>query len=224
MRAAVARTLLRGGVLLLLALRVCHADVPDAREACEYRNTALCEANGITFVQNAPCPAGAKTLRPAGHEDCSKALQAPPKVGRTEPAPPPAKAAHTDLAYVGQIERWLIPLVVICGGLLLGALALYLLLRKRRNKPQTATGSGSGSGHPIIVFFTAGSIGLVAAYHAAGAAFTHVDASFSNHDSAGPALIAGGAALLVFALVFQLAFALSALALHALLRRIRRPD
>lgn len=220
MKAAVAHLLVRGVVFLLLALRVCHADVPDAREACEYRNTALCDANGITFVQNAPCPAGAKTLRPAGHEDCSKALQAPPKVSRTEPAPPPAKAAHTDLAYFGQIERWLIPLVVIGGGLLLGALALYLLLRKRRNKPQTATGSG----HPIIVFFTAGSIGLVAAYHAAGAAFTHVDAGFSNHDLAGPALIAGGAALLVFALVFQLAFALSTLALHALLRRIRRPD
>lgn len=220
MKAAVAHLLVRGAVFLLLALRVCHADVPDAREACEYRNTALCEANGITFAQNAPCPAGAKTLRPAGHEDCSKALQAPPKVSRTEPAPPPAKAAHTDLAYVGQIERWLIPLVVIGGGLLLGALALYLLLRKRRDNPQTATGSG----HPIIVFFTAGGIGLVAAYHAAGAAFTHVDAGFSNHDSAGPALIAGGAALLVFALVFQLAFALSALALHALLRRFRRPD
>lgn len=220
MKAAVAHFLVRGIALLLLTLPVCQADVPDARQACDYRNSALCEANGITFLQNAPCPAGAKTLRPPGHEDCTKALEAPPKIVRSEPAPSPAKAPHTDLAYIGQIERWLIPLVVIGGWLLLGGLALYLLLRKRREEQKTA----SGSGHPIIVFFTAGAIGLVAAYHAAGMAFTQMDASFNNNDSAGPALIAGGAALLVFALVFQLAFALSALLLHALLRRFRRPD
>lgn len=220
MKGATAHPLVRGVILLLLALPVCHADVPDAREACEYRNTALCEANGITFIQNDPCPAGAKTLRPPGHEDCSKAPEAPPRLSRAESAPPPAKGPHTDLAYIGQIERWLIPLLVIGGGLLLGGLALYLLLRKRREKPQFA----SGSGHPVIVFFTAGAIGLAAAYHAAGAVFSHVDAGFSNHDSAGPALIAGGAALLVFALVFQLAFALSALALNALLRHFRRRD
>ena len=220
MQAPFANILLRGGALLLLTLPVCHADVPDAREACEQRNSALCETNGITFMQTEPCPAGAKTLRPVGHEDCSKVLDAPPKVSRAESAPPPAKAPHTDLAYIGQIERWLIPLMVIGGGLLLGALAIYRLLRKRRQKPQTA----ASSGHQAVVFLTAGSIGLVAAYHAAGTVFTHVDAGFNNHDSAGPVLIAGGAALLAFVLVLQLAFALSALALQAALRRFRRTD
>lgn len=219
MKAPFASVLLRGGVLLLLTLPLCQAHVPDAREACEHRNSALCESNGITFIQNEPCPAGAKTLRPVGHEDCSKALEAPPKVSRAEPAPPPAKAVHTDLAYIGQIERWLIPLVVIGGGLLLGGLAIYLLLRKRRQNPQTATSSA----HPAAVFLTAGAIGLVAAYHAASAVFSHVDAGFNNHDSAAPVLIAGAAALFAFVVVLQLAFALSTLALHALLRRFRRP-
>jgi len=219
MKAPFGSILLRGGMLLLLMLPLCHADVPDAHEACEYRNSALCEANGIAFIQNKPCPATAKTLRPLGHEDCSRALEAPPKVSRAEQAPPPAAPPQTDLAYVGRIERWLIPLLVIGGVLLLGGLALYLLLRKRRQKPQSAMSSG----HPAIVFFAAGSIGLVAAYHAAGAVFSHVDAGFSNHDSAGPVLIAGGAALLAFVLVLQLVFALSALTLHAVLRRFRRP-
>jgi hypothetical protein len=213
-----ARILMRGGALLLLALPVCHADVPDAREACEHRNSALCETNGVTFMQVGPCPAIAKTLRPPGHEDCSRALQAQPKATRAEPAHPSAKAPHTDLAYIGQIERWLIPLMVIGGGLLLGALAIYLLLRKRRQQGQPV----ARRGHPAIVFFAAGSIGLVAAYHAAGAVFAHVDGGFNNHDSAGPVLIAGGAALLAFVLVLNLVFALSALTLNAVLRR--RPD
>lgn len=219
MKTPFASILLRGGMLLLLTLPLCHADVPDAREVCEYRNSALCEANGITFIQTEPCPATAKTLRPLGHEDCSKALEAPPKVSRAEPVHPPAAPPHTDLAYVGRIERWLIPLVVIGGGLLLGGLALYLLLRKRRQTRQTATNRD----HPAIVIAGASAIGLVAAYHAAGAVFSHVDAGFSNHDSAGPVLIAGGAALLAFVLVLQLVFALSALTLRAVLRRFRRP-
>jgi len=218
MHSPFARILLRGGALLLLALPVCHADVPDAREACEQRNAALCETNGVTFMQAEPCPATAKTLHPPGHEDCSRALQAQPKATRAEPAHQSAKAPHTDLAYIGQIERWLIPLMIIGGGLLLGALAIYLLLRKRRQKPQTA----ASHGHPAVVFFAAGGIGLVAAYHAAGAVFAHVDAGFNNHDSAGPVLIAGGAALLAFVLVLNLVFALSALTLNAVLRR--RPD
>lgn len=213
-----ARILMRGGAILLLALPVCHADVPDAREACEQRNAALCETNGVTFMQAEPCPATAKTLRPSGHEDCSKSLQAQPKATRAEPAHPSARAPHTDLAYIGQIERWLIPLMVIGGSLLLGALAIYLLLRKRRHKGQPA----ARRGHPAVVFFAAGGIGLVAAYHAAGAVFAHVDAGFNNHDSAGPVLIAGGAALLAFVLVLNLVFALSALTLNAVLRR--RPD
>ena len=215
MSSPLARILIRGGALLLLALPVCHAEVPDAREACEHRNAALCETNGVTFMQAGPCPATAKTLRPPGHEDCSRALQAQPEATRAEPAHPSAKVPHTDLAYVGQIERWLIPLMVIGGGLLLGALAIYLLLRKRRQKPPIA----ASHGHPAVVFFAAGSIGLVAAYHAAGAVFAHVDAGFNNHDSAGPALIAGGAALLAFVLVLNLVFALSALMLNAVLRR-----
>ncbi len=74
------------------------------------------------------------------------------------------------------------------------------------------------------MFVAAGSIGLVTAYHTAGAVFAHVDAGYNNHDSAGPVLIAGGAALLAFVLVLNLVFALSALALHAVLRRFRRPD
>jgi len=220
MYSPLARIPVRGGALLLLALPVCHADVPDAREVCEHRNAALCETNGVTFMQVGPCPATAKTLRPPGHEDCSKARQAQPKATRAEPAHPSAKAPHTDLAYIGQIERWLIPLLVIGSDLLLGALAIYLLLRKRRQKPQAA----ASRGHPAIVFFAAGSIGLVAAYHAAGAVFAHVDAGFNNHDSAGPVLIAGAAALLAFALVLNLVFALSALTLNAVLRRLRRAD
>lgn len=219
MKTPVARTLLCGVALLLLALPVCHADVPDAREACEYRNTALCEANGITFMQTEPCPAGAKTLRPPGREDCSRALEAPARVNRAEPAPSPAKAPHTDLAYIGQIERWLIPLMVIGGGLLLGALALYLLLRRRRQTRQTATNGD----HPAVVIVGASAIGLVSAYYAAGAVFSQVDAGFHNHDSAGPVLIAGGAALLAFVGVLNLAFASSALILLAVLRRFRRP-
>ena len=215
MHSPFARILLRGGALLLLALPVCHADVPDAREACEQRNAALCEMKGVTFMQAEPCPATAKTLRPPGHEDCSRALQAQPKATRAEPAHPPAKVPHTDLAYIGQIERWLIPLLVIGSCLLLGALAIYLLLRKRRQKGQPA----ARGGHPAVVFFAAGGIGLVAAYHAAGAVFAHVDAGFNNHDSAGPVLIAGGAALLAFVLVLNLVFALSALTLNAVLRR-----
>lgn len=220
MKAAVAHFLVRGIALLLLTLPVGHADVPDAREACEYRNSAQCEVNGITFLQKAPCPAGAKTLRPPGHEDCSKALEAAPRVSHAEPATPLAKAPHTDLAYIGQIERWLIPLVVIGGGLLLSGLALYLLLRKRRQTRQADTNGD----HPAIMVVGASVIGLVSAYHAAGAVFSHVDAGFNNHDSAGPVLIAGGAALLTFVGVLSLAFALSALILHAALRCFRRPD
>ncbi len=135
---------MRGGALLLLALPVCHADVPDAREACEHRNAALCETNGVTFMQPGPCPATAKTLRPPGHEDCSKALQTQSRATRAKSAPP-ATASHTDLAYIGRIERWLIPLMVIGGGLLLGVLAIYLLLRKRRQKPQAAASRPSCS-------------------------------------------------------------------------------
>jgi len=215
-----ARIVMRGGVLLLLALPVCQADVPDARQACQQRNAALCETNGVAFMPTGPCPATAKTLRPAGREDCSKASDAQPGIGPVEPARSPVAAPHTDFAYIGRIERWLLPLLVIGGSLLLGALAIYLLLGQRRQKRQPR----ASDGHPVAVPFGSAAIGLLAAYHAAGAVFAHVDAGFNNHDSAGPVLIAGAAALLAFVVVLNLAIALSALTLNAVLRRLRRAD
>lgn len=213
-----ARILMCGGALLLLVLPVCHAAVPDAREACEHRNTALCETNGVAFMQAGPCPATAKTLRPAGREDCSKASEAQPGISPVEPARSSVATPHTNFADIGRIERWLLPLLAIGGGLLLGGLVIFLLLRRWRRKRQLR----ASDSHPIPVLFGSAAVGLVAAYHVAGAVFAHVDAGFNNHDSAGPVLIAGAAALLAFALVVNLAFALSALMLNALLRRFKR--
>jgi hypothetical protein len=203
---------------LLLTLTVGRADVPTAEQDCRNRNSALCETAGVEFVVDGPCPATARTVRPQGLEECG-AL--PAQVSR-KPIPSPSAnvAANSppsprrDLAWVGRMERWLLPAMVLLGGVLVVGIGAWAVRRINRNRNSgDSTRSAGGS---VIRFGVAAAIAVLAAWQGAGAAFNRIFGSYDNHDTAAPLLIAAPVAFAVFCLLLPAVFAASAWVLRLL--------
>jgi hypothetical protein len=208
---------------LLLTLAVSHADVPTAEQDCRNRNSALCETAGVEFVVDGPCPATARTIRPPGLENCD-AVDA--QINR-EPAPSPSASPATkppptprdDLARWGRVERWLLPAVVLTGGVLVIGVAAFALRRLFRNR--NADDTAGSAGRSVLQLIAAATIAVLLAWQAAGAAFNRIFGSYDNHDTAAPLLIAAPVAFAVFVLVLPAVFAASAWLLHRLGKALR---
>lgn len=172
---------------------------------------------------NGQCPEAAKTVRPPGKEDCSALANSRPEIRLPEKVirpSPPKIAPHTDMARIGDTERWLLPAILL-GGAALCLVLFIFLLRRLFKRPGEAT-ADPGIGKPLLIILVSGACGAYAAYRAAGLVFNHIIASYHNSDTFGPTLIASAAALLAFVVVLQLVSALAGGILLWLLRR--KPD
>lgn len=205
---------------LLLTLAVSRADVPTAEQDCRNRNAALCETAGVEFVVDGPCPATARTIRPPGLENCDAiAAQVTPEPALSpagNPATKPTPTPRDDLARWGRVERWLLPALMLAGAVLVIGVAAWAFRRHHRNRH---TGESVGNaGRSIIQLVAAATIAVPVAWQAAGAAFNRIFASYDNHDTAAPLLIAAPVAFAVFVLLLPAVFAASTW----LLRRLGR--
>lgn len=209
--------------MLLLTLGVSRADVPTAEQDCRNRNSALCEAAGVEFVVDGPCPATARTIRPQGLENCDTVAA---QITR-EPAPSPSgnpaanrpSTPRQDLAWVGQMERWLLPALVLVGGVLVIGAAAWAFRRLYANR--RAGDSARRAGRSVIQLVAAATIAVLLAWQAAGAAFNRIFGSYDNHDTAAPLLIAAPVAFSVFVLVLPAVFAASVWILRLLGKAFR---
>jgi len=206
-----------------LVAGVCAADVPTAGQECRLRNAATCELRGVPYVVDGPCPPGARTLRSPGHERCAEAAdegaragESPALAKRVE-APPARPGPAGDLARVGQIERWLLPAILVFGALLMAGLVAVIALRRRQADRDEAAVE-PGVGRTILQLLVAAALAVPLGYQAAGFAFRRIFAGFDNHDTAAPWLLAAPAGAVVFILVTGVGFALLALLLDKLLR------
>jgi hypothetical protein len=124
-----------------------------------------------------------------------------------------------DLARLGQIERWLLPTVLLAGGALACGFVAWRVLRWRRRRPaDKAAGNG---GRSVVQILVAAAVALPVAWQAAGLAFQRVFTSFDNHDTAAPVLLAAPVAVGVFVAVAVIAFAGSAWVLRRLGNALR---
>ena len=188
------------------------------------RNAALCDLRGLKYLVDGPCPPEARTTRPPGQQRCDEAGQAGGTTVQAQPMdsiealslPPPRR----DLAWVGRIERWLLPGGLVIGGGVLAALFLRIL-RGRRARPDVEEASPR-VGWTVVQLLVAASLAVPLAYKVAGLAFQRVFASFDNHDTAAPWLLAAPVGLLVFVLMAGMAFALLALVLGYLFKGCTR--
>ena len=173
---------------LVIAASACRADVPTVAEECRLRNAALCDLHGLQYIVDGPCPPEARTIRRLGQQRCDEAgqaggttVQAQPSVSIEAPQLPPPRR---DLAWVGRIERWLLPGGLVIGGGVLAALLLRIL-RGRRARPDVER-AGPRVGWTVVQLLVAASLAVPLAYKVAGLAFQRVFASFDNHDNASP--------------------------------------
>ena len=209
--------------VLLLTLTVSRADVPTAEQDCRNRNAALCETAGVEFVVDGPCPATARTIRPPGLENCdtvaAQVTREPALSPAGHPATQPPSTPRDDLARWGRIERWLLPALMLAGAVLVIGVAAWAFRRHHRNRH---TGESVGNAGPsIIQLVAAATIAVPVAWQAAGAAFNRIFASYDNHDTAAPLLIAAPVAFAVFVLLLPAIFATSTWLLRLLGRALR---
>lgn len=228
-------------VLSWLAVGVCRADVPTPEQECRLRNAAICELNGVQFMVDGACPPPARTFRPPGSERCDEAGRTETRSRQPSPARMPAAQAAAaptvvaaaptptgsaaspapvrDLAWVGRAERWLLPLLLALGGLLLAALCLLLVRAWRAARKHGPTGEAAPElARPLLQGVVAAVCALPLGYQAAALTFERVFSSANNHDTALPWLLAAPLAVLVFLLVTALSLALLALLLGCLFK------
>ena len=177
----------------------------------------------VEFMVDGPCPETARTVRPQGTERCDRvtaqALEqsiATPSSRETATA---ASSPRDDLARLGQIERWLLPTVVLTGGAL--AIGMVAWALRRLYQKRNTGDSIRRTGRSVIQVVVATVIAGLVAWQAAGVTFQRMFSSFDNHDTAAPALIAAPVALAVFIAVAWLSFAASAWILRILSNAIR---
>jgi len=220
---SIVRARLIAASVLLLTLTVGRADVPTVEQDCRNRNAALCETAGVEFVVDGPCPATARTIRPPGLEDCdavaAQITREPVPSPSDNPAARPPPTPRDDLASWGRVERWLLPALVLVGGVLLTGIAAWALRRLYRNR--NAADSARSAGRSVLQLIVAATIAVLAAWQAAGAAFNRIFGSYDNHETAAPLLVAAPVAFAVFVLVLSAVFATSAWLLRRLGKAFR---
>ena len=166
------------GFILWLAssLMPAYGDVPTAKENCNHQNLAICEINGLTYHTPEPCKPPAKTIKPLGNVDCSRAdpVQAQSKI---QQSPPPIEKSAPIKDWFSIISIIIITMVMV----------LTWIVFSRRKKIPSLIVSG---------------VALVVSYFIARIAFYAVFTHFSNHETAAPILMAFGAGFIVFLLSF----------------------
>lgn len=193
----------------LVVAAACRADVPTPEQACRDRNAALCEVNGVEFLQPGGCPEGMRTLRPAGAGDCTRARDAvrpvPTAAAAARPASRAAPEGGTDRS--GVLPQWWLPAAVAGGWLGLVVLQLRSFLRRRESE------AGSHSSAPRIPSLAqrlaSAALGIFASSLAALSVYGSVVDHFHNTDTAAPVLIGFAAALVTFVVVLYPALLLS---------------
>jgi hypothetical protein len=208
---------------LFLVTGVCRADVPTPEQECRLRNSSLCEINGIQYLVDGPCKPPARTIRPPGHENCGTASQIPPSTAsspsdRTKKVPSPKPLQ--DLAWVGRIERWLLPAMVFVGGLLIVG-AGFVVFRGIRAQRDVGNSIRSAV-RPALQLSVSAIISAIPAFYTAALAFQRVFSGYDNHDSAGPFLIAAPVAFVVFMLAWFLGLLVIFLLLEWVLKAFRK--
>lgn len=192
-----------------------QADIPTPEQECRYRNAATCEINQVTYQVEGPCPPTARTLRPAGRENCAALVQStsPQPANRIsrEPATP-VQTAEPAPSPNGSRYLRLLALVVVAGLVLIGV--GYMLLRNRGALRQAAG--------TLATWLVALALATAGAYASAGWVFRRIFGRFDNHDSAAPALLAMPVAGLTFVLVLAVLTPVLALLFRTLLRRLHR--
>jgi hypothetical protein len=108
---------------------------------------------------------------------------------------------------------------MLVGAALVIGVAAWAFRRHHRNR-QTGESVGN-AGRSIIQLVAAATIAVPVAWQAAGAAFNRIFASYDNHDTAAPLLIAAPVALGVFVLLLPAIFAASAWLLRLLGKALR---
>lgn len=190
---------------ILLFAGAATADVPSPQEDCMQRNLAVCGyPSGVQSTQPGPCPAGTKTIKAQGHADCSAAMTTSATLAAS-PRPAVAQVRNSDLAWVGGVERWLMP-ALIYG--VAGCALLWAVWRWRRRPSARASSTPVGS----PAWLASGIIGALAGWKSAGMAFRHAFNSYGNHESAAPLLLSAPIWLGTFLLVGGGVFALLLLA------------
>jgi hypothetical protein len=210
---------------LLMTNGLCRADIPTTEQECRIRNSAVFQSNGIQFLVDGGCPNTAQTVRPAGQERCEavsgnvevSAQSQPDKttsqfVSRNAEAPvgpQPDQAVvrraplspQKDLAWVGRMERWLLPSLISFGCLLI-VCAVFFTIRRIRQHRHAGNVLSLAIRSALIISLSA-IVAVIAAYQTAATVFHRVFSSFDNHDTAAPVLIAAPVAFIVFLLVLS---------------------
>jgi hypothetical protein len=108
---------------------------------------------------------------------------------------------------------------MLVGAVLVIGVASRAFRRHHRNRH---TGESVGNaGRSIIQLVAAATIAVPVAWQAAGVAFNRIFASYDNHDTAAPLLIAAPVAFAVFVLLLPAVFAVSTWLLRLLGRALR---
>jgi hypothetical protein len=157
-------------------------------------------------------------IRAQGLENCATVAAQitgePAPSPSTIPAATPPPTPRNDLASWGRVERWLLPAVVLVGGVLVIGIAAWAFRRLYRKR--NAGNAARSAGRSVLQLIAAATIAVLLAWQAAGAAFNRIFGSYDNHDTAAPLLIAAPVAFAVFILVLPAAFAASAWLLRLL--------
>jgi hypothetical protein len=139
---------------------------------------AACSTSSKGRVRHRRRPSGRQARSAAKRRGQPAPLREQPPSARTVGVP----AAPRDLAWVGQIERWLIPVLLVVVGLLLAGLGVLALRSRRPHRDGADTGTGVG--RLLLQLFAAAVIAVPLGYQVAGVAFQRIFSSFNNHDTA----------------------------------------
>lgn len=189
-----------------------RADGPTAAQDCASRNEAVCELNSVTFRVSGDCPPDARTIQTQGHEDCSAA----PRLNAATPEPQARHAVSVPVTVPEPVSLDMaVPYHVLVPVLSLLALAIVVTALKVFHR---LMGSWAELLRVLVLAAFSGLGGAVVGWRAGIYVYHLVYATFDNHDTAGPWLIAAPLGALVGLAVAGLAGGVVFLAVASVLK------
>jgi len=212
-------------VLFLVIPGTSYAYIPTAEQDCQFRNSAICELNGIQYYIDSDCPSAAKVIKPLGHERCDQSVPAnkttvPVDSGKTTPGG--LQQDHVNPASIGNMERWLLPTLVITFALIVLGIVIWAIRwawRHRFDGNMVLIRSAA-----VFRYIFSVICAVYATYYTFVTVYMRIFSSFDNHDSAGPGLIAAVPAFLAAPLVTIPAFFITNWILKAILDKFLKPS
>lgn len=205
------------------------ADVPDAQQACQQSNAALCRVGDVQFVNVGPCPPEAITVRPPGNGQCSEASprerpnERPERPGRTNGNP--VSAMHPDTRLSAAMpsppnhKDWRIPSILLAAFVVIVGIISWLVrhLLHRRRVREIRFGLTD-----LATIIASAIAGFWIAWRGAGWVFAQIVEHYHNADTAGPVLIGALCALIAFMMILAPASGLIALILFKAQASLRK--